>query len=120
MTQRPSLDQTDRLILYLVDSLTRGVPHLLIEGGGVLTTMLAKLLFLVDVWSIQASGSQITDFRYIRYKHGPYPLRQFEERLESLTSWDLYAIPQTRMEDGRSYRVYRLKESPKTAIGLSF
>lgn len=119
MAQRFGLDQTDRLILYLVDSLTRGVPDLLIEGGGVLTTMLAKLLFLVDVWSVQASGSQVTDFRYIRYKHGPYPLTQFEERLDNLAPRGIYATPHVRIEDGRKYRIYRLMEHTKTAIDLS-
>jgi hypothetical protein len=112
-------DQTDRLILYLVGKLTKGVPHLLVEGGGVLTTMLAKLLFLVDVWSMQVSGSQATNFRYVRYKHGPYPLTQFEERLGLLEKQGLRPMPKESIVDGKQYRIYRLSKEPKLSLELS-
>lgn len=118
MTLKPQLDQTDQLILYLVTNLTKGVPHLLVESSGVLTTMLAKLLFLVDVRSMQTSGSQATNFRYIRYKYGPYPLAQFEERLEELQSWGLHAIPKVSVIEDRPYRIYRLQEKRKAQLHL--
>ena len=118
MTQANSLDQTQRLILYLVINLTKGVPHLLVQSGGVLTTMLAKLLFLIDVWSAEIDGSQVTDFRYIRYKFGPYPLAQFEERLEKLQEWGLYPIGKVSIEEGKRYRIYRLDRKPEVSLDL--
>lgn len=103
------LDQTDRLILYIVCNLTTGARDLLLEGDGVMTTMLAKLLFLVDVWAMQSFGSQATDFSYIRYKFGPYPLAQFDERLEGLKEWGLSRTEKETIEDGRRYRIYRCR-----------
>ena len=118
MAQEQTLDQTDRLILYLVKNLTEGMPHLLVESGGVLTTMLAKLLFLVDVSSMETSGNQATHFRYIRYKHGPYPIAQFEKRLDSLRWLGLQPLPKVTIEDERPYRIYRLTEKLKVSLDL--
>jgi len=119
VTPSHTFDQTDQLILYLVKNLTKGVPQLLLEGGGVLTTMLAKLLFLIDVWSMQTAGSQATDFRYVRYKFGPYPLAQFQERLERLEPWGLYATPNVSIEEGKPYRIYRLTKGHEARLDLS-
>jgi hypothetical protein len=117
MVHQRQLDPTDQLILYLVRSLTEGSPDLLLEGGGVLTTMLAKLLFLLDVWSMEAFGFQATDFRYIRYMYGPYPLTQFEERLENLKNSGLRPVSGVSLE-GKLYRIYRLDLDPKVRISL--
>lgn len=117
-SSRPPLDLTDRLILYLVKNLTEGSPDLLLKGGGVITTMLAKLLFLIDVWSMETNSAQITDFRYIRYKHGPYPVSQFEDRMERLGPWGLNAVGQVSQDGEKHYRVYRLADPTQTLPGL--
>lgn len=118
MVHQHQLDPTDEVILYFVRKLTEGAPDLLLEGGGVLTTMLAKLLFLLDVWSLEAFGFQATDFRYIRYKYGPYPLTQFEERLEELRDWGIYPTSNVSVLEGRTYRVYRLGRPSMAVINV--
>jgi len=70
--------------------------------------MLAKLLFLADVWAMQAYGIRATDLCYIRYKYGPYPLIEFDQRLERLKSCGLQVVPKFTVVDGKKYRIYRL------------
>ncbi len=106
-------DIIDHLILYLVDRMQKGDRTLgMRQNQGVLTTTLAKLLFLVDVLTVQASGKRVTDFQYIRYRFGPYPLAQFEERLSKLEGWELTRQPGISTE-GKVYRVFRLGGRPR-------
>lgn len=106
-------DNTDHLIMYLVDRMEKGDRDLgLKPNRGVLTTALAKLLFLVDVLAVQATSKKVTDLQYIRYKFGPYPLVQFEERLSNLEGRELVRQPGVSIE-GNVYGVFRLGQRPR-------
>lgn len=94
-------DQTDQVIVSLINKLA---PH--VRKKGIVTIFLAKLLFLVDCEYFKATGSQATDFRYIWYKHGPYPPVDFEERLQKLEGYEVIRLPMTRLVDGRSYTLF--------------
>lgn len=94
-------DRTDHIVVSLVKRLAPKP-----TGKGVLTIFLAKLLFLVDYQYFKISGSQATDFRYIWYKHGPYPPVDFEERLEKLEGYEIARFRTARVIDGRPYNLF--------------
>lgn len=100
-------DLTDNLIVYLVKQLApRRKP-----GSGILTIVLAKLLFLVDYEYFKQTGTQATAIRYSWYRHGPYSLQDFEPRLKLLEGQEIIRLPMTREVDGRPYNLF--KEGPK-------
>lgn len=101
-------DQTDHIIVSLVRKLAPRVGK-----KGILTIFLAKLLFLVDLEYFKAIGNQATDFRYVWYKHGPYPPVQFEDRLANLENYELVKLPMTRMIDDRPYNLFYIGARPR-------
>lgn len=101
-------DQTDHIIVSLLNKLA---PH--IGRRGILTIFLAKLLFLVDYEHFKATGRQASDFRYVWYKHGPYPLVDFEERLQKLDGYEIVRLPMTRDVDGRPYNLFYAGTCPR-------
>jgi len=106
-------DQTDHIIVSLIQKLAPRVGR-----KGILTIFLAKLLFLVDLEYFKAIGKQATDFRYVWYKHGPYPPVQFEDRLANLENYELVKLPMTRMIDDRSYNLFYTGAKPRFAPHL--
>ena len=106
-------DQTDHIIAYLVNKLA---PHG--SKRKVLTISLAKLLFLVDYEHFKATGSQATDLTYIWYKHGPYPLADFEPRLKKLEGYEIARLPMSREIDGRPYNLFCAGAHPRFAPHL--
>lgn len=101
-------DRTDHIIVSLVKRLAPRP-----TGKGVLTIFLAKLLFLVDYEYSRIAGSQATDFRYIWYKHGPYLLVDFEERLEKLEGYEIARFRTARIIDGRPYNLFYTGARPR-------
>lgn len=101
-------DQTDHIIVSLLNKLA---PH--VGSRGILTIFLAKLLFLIDYEYFKATGRQATDFRYVWYKHGPYPLIDFEERLQKLDGFEIIRLPMTREVDGRPYNLFYAGTRPR-------
>lgn len=101
-------DRTDHIIVSLVKRLAPRA-----GGKGVLTIFLAKLLFLLDYEYFKIAGSQATDFRYIWYKHGPYPLVDFEERLQKLEGYEVARLPMTRVVDERPYNLFYAGTHPR-------
>lgn len=106
-------DQTDHIIVSLVQKLAPRVGR-----KGILTIFLAKLLFLVDHEYFKAIGKQATDFRYVWYKHGPYPPVQFEDRLANFENYELVKLPMTRMIDDRPYNLFYTGTRPRFAPHL--
>ena len=103
-------DQTDQLISYLVGKVA---PHADTHRKGILTVSLAKLLFLIDYEHFKATGRQASDLTYIWYKHGPYPLTDFEPRLAKLEGHEIVRLPMERVIDGRPYSLFYAGESPR-------
>lgn len=106
-------DQTDHIIVSLVKKIAPRV-----GGKGILTIFLAKLLFLADYEYFKATGKQVTDFRYVWYKHGPYPPVQFEERLVKLEDYEIVRLPMARLIDDRSYNLFYAGTKPRFAPHL--
>ncbi|PIU55435.1 MAG: hypothetical protein COS88_04530 [Chloroflexi bacterium CG07_land_8_20_14_0_80_51_10] len=108
-------DQTDHLISYLIGKI---VPHADIRRGGILAVSLAKLLFLIDYEHFKATGKQASDLTYIWYKHGPYPLTDFEPRLAELEGHEIVRLPMERVIDGRPYSLFYAGRSPRYTPSL--
>ena len=101
-------DQTDHIIVSLIRKLAPRVGK-----GGILTIFLAKLLFLVDYEYFKTTGKQATVFRYVWYKHGPYPPTHFEERLAKLEDYEIVKFPMTRVVNGRPYNLFYAGSKPR-------
>lgn len=101
-------DRTDHIIVYLVSKLAP-----LGSRRKILTISLAKLLFLVDYEHFKATGRQATDLTYVWYKHGPYPLIDFEPRLTKLEGYEIARLPMSREIDSRPYNLFCAGAHPR-------
>jgi len=101
-------DRTDHIIAYLVNKLAP--PG---SKRRILTISLAKLLFLVDYEHFKATGKQATNLTYVWYKHGPYPLTDFEPRLKNLEGCEIVRLPMSREIDGRPYSLFCAGPRPR-------
>lgn len=101
-------DQTDHVIVSLIKKLA---PRL--GEKGVLTISLDKLLFLIDYEHFKVTGKQATDFRYIWYKYGPYPIVDFEPRLQKLEGYEIARVKKARVIDDRPYDLFYFGENPR-------
>lgn len=108
-------DQTDHLISYLVSKVA---PYTDMHRKGILTVSLAKLLFLIDYEHFKATGRQASNLTYIWYKHGPYPLTDFEPRLAKLEEHEIVRLPMERVIDGRPYSLFYAGERPRFTPSL--
>ena len=103
-------DQTDHLIVYLISKLP---PYIDKQHGGILTFQLAKLLFLIDYEYFKVTGKQASNLKYVWYKYGPYPLTDFEPRIQKLEGFEIVRLPMTREIDGRSYNLFYKGSNPR-------
>jgi hypothetical protein len=101
-------DQTDHVIVSLIKKLAPSVSE-----KGILTISLDKLLFLIDYEHFKATGKQATDFRYIWYRYGPYPIVDFEPRLEKLEGYEIARVRKARVIDERPYDLFYFGENPR-------
>lgn len=108
MNKEQQFDQTDHLIVYLIRKLAPRV-----SKAGVLTISLAKLLFLADYEYFKVTGKQASGLKYIWYKHGPYPLTDFEPRLARLEGYEIVKLPKSRVIDGRPYNLFYAGPHPR-------
>jgi len=106
-------DRTDHIMTYLVNKLAP-----LGSKRKILTISLDKLLFLVDYEYFKATGKQATDLTYVWYKHGPYPLTDFEPRLKKLEGYEIARLPMSREIDGRPYNLFCAGVRPRFAPHL--
>lgn len=101
-------DRTDHIIAYLVNRLAP--PG---SKRKVLTIQLAKLVFLVDYEHFKATERQATDLTYVWFKHGPYPLTDFEPRLTKLEGYEIIRLRMSREIDGGLYSLFCAGPRPR-------
>ena len=91
-------NKTKQLLVYLIQN-----------HPGVSITSLMKLSYITDLVSIEKGGNQVSDFKYRRYKYGPFDDRIYqyltELRIQNVINDDVAYTP---MGDG--YVIYNFNE----------
>ena len=73
-------------------------------------TALVKLAYIIDLFSIQTTGHQLSTFKYVRYYHGPYD-RAINEDLQILVDNDILRPKSHYTVTGDEYVVYNFSEN---------
>ncbi len=88
------MDKTQQFITYLASKHIS--PSL---------TSLMKLSYLVDLVSFKSTGSQISNFEYVRYHYGPYDSK-INTCVDSLLKEGILQVMEVFTQSGESYSVY--------------
>lgn len=72
-------------------------------------TVLMKLAYIIDLYSIKKTGSKLSDFEYIRYYHGPYD-KTINSDLQILLDNSILYPKQHYTPTGDEYIVYNFNE----------
>lgn len=94
-----SMEKTKQLLAYIIKNYQ-----------SVTITGLMKLAYISDLVSIENGREQISDFEYIRYKHGPFDKKIYEYIQELLSNRNIVEEPHYTPR-GDEYVVYKFNDN---------